>query len=176
MGTRKPVSQAIRYAVDHGASVINLSLGEDFKDPDVAASVKYARQKDAVVVAAAGNDGVATPEYPASFPGVISVGAVYSSGKTWTKSNYGSNNLLAAPGVDILGAGENHEYRSGTGTSDATAYVSAAAALLRSKFPDLTAGQIVNRLVKTAKLPESVKGGSFPTSITAMASSAPTVP
>ncbi|WP_327157698.1 type VII secretion-associated serine protease mycosin [Streptomyces tubercidicus] len=162
MGTAKPVSQAIRYAVDHGASVINLSLGDNFKKPDMAAAVRYARQKDAVIVAAAGNDGVATPEYPASFPGVISVGAVDTSGKIWEKSNYGSNTLLSAPGVDNYSAGLNHQYQHGTGTSSATAYVSAAAALLRSKFPDFTAGQIANRLVKTAKLPNSVKGAKLP--------------
>ncbi|MGW9046950.1 type VII secretion-associated serine protease mycosin [Streptomyces lydicus] len=161
-GTAKPVSQAIRYAVDHGASVINLSLGDNLENPDMAASVRYARQKDAVIVAAAGNDGVATPEYPASFPGVISVGAVDSSGKFWEKSNYGSNTLLSAPGVDNYSAGLNHQYQHGTGTSSATAYVSAAAALLRSKFPGLTAGQIANRLVKTAKLPDSVKDTKLP--------------
>ncbi|WP_158795004.1 type VII secretion-associated serine protease mycosin [Streptomyces sp. NRRL S-337] len=165
IGTGKgesPVSQAIRYAVDHGATVINLSLGDTFKITDLDDAVQYARKKDAVIVAAAGNDGVAEPNYPASIPGVISVGAVDSSGKVWEKSNYGSNNLLAAPGVDIPGAGRDHGYRSGTGTSDAAAYVSAAAALLRSKFPNLTAGQIANRLVKTAKLPDSVKGAKLP--------------
>ncbi|MFI0709993.1 type VII secretion-associated serine protease mycosin [Streptomyces inhibens] len=159
---RTPVSQAIRYAVDHGASVINLSLGDTFKDPDTDDAVRYARQKDAVVVAAAGNDGVGEPNYPASFPGVISVGAVDSSGRIWEKSNYGSNNLLAAPGVDSYNAGLNHQYQRGTGTSDATAYVSAAAALLRAKFPKLTAGQVANRLVKTAKLPQSAKGLKLP--------------
>ncbi|MGW1789954.1 type VII secretion-associated serine protease mycosin [Streptomyces tubercidicus] len=157
-----PVSQAIRYAVDHGASVINLSLGDTFRPTDLDDAVQYARQKDAVLVAAAGNSGVATPEFPASTPGVISAGAVYSSGKIWEKSNYGSNNLLAAPGVEIPGAGRDHGYVSGTGTSNSTAYVSAAAALLRSKFPDLTAGQIVNRLVKTAKLPEPMKRAKLP--------------
>ncbi|MFI0219714.1 type VII secretion-associated serine protease mycosin [Streptomyces lydicus] len=157
-----PVSQAIRYAVDHGATVINLSLGDTFKITDLDDAVQYARMKDAVIVAAAGNDGVAEPNYPASTPGVISVGAVDCSGKIWERSNYGSNNLLAAPGVDVPGAGRDHGYRSGTGTSDATAYVSAAAALLRSKFPNLTAGQIANRLVKTAKLPDGVKGAKLP--------------
>ncbi|MCZ0992287.1 type VII secretion-associated serine protease mycosin [Streptomyces noursei] len=157
-----PVSQAIRYAVDHGASVVNLSLGDTFKITDLDDAVRYARQKDAVIVAAAGNDGVDEPNYPASIPGVISVGAVDSSKKIWEKSNYGSNNLLAAPGVDIAGAGRDHGYQSGTGTSDATAYVSAAAALLRAKFPDLTAGQIANRLVKTAMLPDSMKGTKLP--------------
>ncbi|GLW17655.1 type VII secretion-associated serine protease [Streptomyces sp. NBRC 13847] len=165
VGTGKggsPVSQAIRYAVDHGATVINLSLGDTFKITDLDDAVRYARQKDAVIVAAAGNDGVDEPNYPASIPGVISVAAVDSSGKIWEKSNFGSNNLLSAPGVDVPGAGRDHGYRSGTGTSDATAYVSAAAALLRAKFPDLTAGQIANRLVKTAKLPESAEAAKLP--------------
>ncbi|UQA91420.1 type VII secretion-associated serine protease mycosin [Streptomyces halobius] len=159
----KKIAQAIRYAVDHGASVINLSLGDtSFKDPDTEDAVQYARQKDAIVVAAAGNDGVDEPNYPASYPGVVSVGAVDVSGRIWEKSNYGSNNLLAAPGVDNYTAGLNHQYQTGSGTSDSTAFVSAAAALLRSKFPDLTAGQIVNRLVKTAKLPKSLKGTKLP--------------
>lgn len=161
-GSTKGVAQAIRYAADHGASVINLSLASPSKTPDLEEAVRYGRQKDAVVVAGAGNDGVAEPNYPASLPGVISVGAVDSSGKIWGKSNYGSNNLLAAPGVDNYSAGLNHQYQTESGTSDATAYVSAAAALLRSKFPKLTAGQIANRLVKTAKLPESMMGAQLP--------------
>lgn len=162
VGTREPVTRAIRYAVDHGASVINLSVGDEIDDSAMAASVRYARQKDAVIVAAAGNNGTAAPEYPASYPGVISVGAVDSAGEIWKKSNYGSNNLLAAPGVDTYSAGLEHQYQTGTGTSGATAYVSAAAALLRSKFPDLTAGQIAHRLVKTAELPESMEGEKLP--------------
>ncbi len=161
-GSTKGVAQAIRYAVDHDASVINLSLASPNSAPDLEESVRYAQQKGAVVVAGAGNDGVGKPNYPASLPGVISVGAVDSSGRIWEKSNYGSNNLLAAPGVDNYSAGLNHQYQTESGTSDATAYVSAAAALLRSKFPKLTVGQIANRLVKTAKLPESMKGTQLP--------------
>ncbi|MDT0460405.1 type VII secretion-associated serine protease mycosin [Streptomyces sp. DSM 41527] len=161
-GSTKGVAQAIRYAVDHGASVINLSLASPNGAPDLEESVRYAQQKGAVVVAGAGNDGGRKPNYPASFPGVISVGAVDSSGRIWEKSNYGSNNLLAAPGVDNYSAGLNHQYQTESGTSDATAYVSAAAALLRSKFPKLTAGQIANRLVKTAKLPKPMKGTQLP--------------
>ncbi|MFE3881631.1 type VII secretion-associated serine protease mycosin [Streptomyces lydicus] len=161
-GSIKGEARAIRYAVDHGASVINLSLASPNSAPDLEESVRYAQQKGAVVVAGAGNDGVGKPNYPASLPGVISVGAVDSSGRIWEKSNYGSNNLLAAPGVDNYSAGLNHQYQTESGTSDATAYVSATAALLRSKFPKLTFGQIANRLVKTAKLPESMKGTQLP--------------
>ncbi|GAU71093.1 putative M8 family peptidase [Streptomyces sp. NBRC 110611] len=161
-GQDAPVSQAIRYAVDHGASVINLSLGKNFQTPGMDDAVRYAREKDAVIVAAAGNDGSARSNYPASYPGVVSVGAVDSSGKVWEQSNFGSNNLLAAPGVDTYNAGLDHQYQVGSGTSNAAAYVSAAAVLLRSKFPNLTAGQIANRLAKTAKLPESMKGARLP--------------
>jgi hypothetical protein len=70
---------------------------------------------------------------------------------------------LSAPGTNIVSAnGAGNGYHAGDGTSDATAYTSAAAALIRSKFPDLTAGQIANRLVKTAALPDSEKGLSLP--------------
>ncbi|WP_310726898.1 type VII secretion-associated serine protease mycosin [Streptomyces sp. N2A] len=161
-GSVKGVAQAIRYAVDHGASVINLSLASPSRIPALDEAIQYARQKDAVLVAGAGNDGTSKPNYPASLPGVIAVGAVDSAGRIWEKSNYGSSNLLAAPGVDNYTAGLKHQYQTTSGTSDATAYVSAAAALLRSKFPDLTAGQIANRLVKTAKLPGARKGVQLP--------------
>ncbi|MCL6296932.1 S8 family serine peptidase [Streptomyces kronopolitis] len=161
-GSVKGVAEAIRYAAEHGASVINLSLASPSSARVLEESVRYARQKGAVVVAGAGNDGTDTPNYPASLPGVVSVGAVDVSGKIWAKSNYGSNTLVAAPGVDNYSAGLNHQYQTESGTSDATAYVSAAAALLRAKFPHLTAGQIANRLVKTAKLPDSVAGGKLP--------------
>lgn len=165
VGTGKgdaPVSQAIRYAVDHGATVINLSLGDEFKVPGMDDAIQYAQERDAVIVAASGNDGVGTPNYPASYPGVISVGGVDSSGKIWDKSNYGPHVLLSAPAVDVVSAGPRRQYGGGSGTSNSTAYVSAAAALLRAKFPDLTAGQIANRLVKTAKLPESATGLKVP--------------
>lgn len=101
--------------------------------------------------------------YPASIPGVITVGAVDSSGKIWQKSNFGANVMLTAPGVGITTTDFDHAYMTDSnGTSISAAYVSATAALLRSKFPDLSTGQIANRLVKTAKLPKSVKGLKLP--------------
>ncbi|AJT68639.3 Thermitase [Streptomyces lydicus] len=161
-GRGGPVAQAIRYAADHGASVINLSLGDSLDESELEDAVQYARQKDAVLIAAAGNDGTKKREFPASYPGVIAVGAVDSSDKIWKMSNYGPHVMLSAPGVDVYHASLDHDYEAGDGTSDATAYVSAAAALLRSKFPHLTAGQIANRLVKTAQLPASAKGAKLP--------------
>ncbi|MEU9503119.1 S8 family serine peptidase [Streptomyces sp. NPDC048196] len=155
----------IRYAVDQHAKVINLSIEvSNFTDADKEA-LAYAAKKDVLVVAGAGNDGVSPISELAAQPGVVAVGAVDKSGKIWAQSNYGSQLMLSAPGVEITSASaarSDYPYRRGNGTSDATAYVSATAALLRSKFPDLTAGQIANRLVKSAGLPPGEKGLKLP--------------
>ncbi|MDQ0990934.1 type VII secretion-associated serine protease mycosin [Streptomyces sp. V3I7] len=162
------LASSIRYAVDHGASVINISQGGPTPAPGGAEreAIQYALQHNVIVVAGAGNDGKSGSEaafYPASYPGVVSVGAVKKSNEFWEKSNSGANLLLTAPGYRVVSAkADSNGYRMGDGTSDATAYVSAACALLREKFPDLTAGQIVNRLTKTAGLPASAKGLKLP--------------
>ncbi|MYW69524.1 S8 family serine peptidase [Streptomyces sp. SID8379] len=163
---------SIRYAVDHGADVINISrqfwssgdMSKDIKEEQAA--IKYALDHGVPVVAGAGNTGQTGTQnlaYPASEPGAVAVGAVDSEGKIWEDSNYGPPLMLAAPGVNIVTAGLDADgYDGGNGTSDATAYTSAALALLKQKFPDLTAGQLVNRLVKTAGLPASAKGTFLP--------------
>ncbi|MFI0512929.1 type VII secretion-associated serine protease mycosin [Streptomyces sp. WSLK1-5] len=158
---------AIRYAVDHGASVINVSQCFDSSSQadleKVSSAVAYALSHDVLVIGGAGNDGNSSKCYPASAPGALGVGAVKNDGLIWEKSNSGPQVSLTAPGVNIVSAkGTGNSYVSGNGTSDATALTSAAAALLRSKFPDLTAGQIANRLVKTAVLPDSEKGLALP--------------
>lgn len=144
----------VRYAVDHGASVINLSFVDSSARPgsEAAKAIKYAQQHDAVVVAGAGNDGNAGLDYPAKLPGVVAVSAVDESLKIWSDSNYGDGVTLAAPGVNIVRADTGHSngYAEADGTSDATAYVSATAALIRAKYPNLTAGQVINRLIKSA--------------------------
>jgi type VII secretion-associated serine protease mycosin len=148
-------AEAVRYAVDNGAKVINLSLGGGTGSrtlPSGREAIAYAQAHDVVVVAAAGNEGGLTIAEPAALPGVVSVGAVDSAGNLWDKSNIGKGLTLVAPGVDIVSANPNRSdgYSLDSGTSDATAYVSAAAALVRAKFPDLTAGQVINRLIKSA--------------------------
>ncbi|MFF3951164.1 S8 family serine peptidase [Streptomyces sp. NPDC001902] len=156
---------SIRYAVDHGASVINISQGGPGANDEKAEAdaIAYAFQKDVLVVASTGNNGQGV-EFPANYPGVVAVGGVKNDGTIWEDSNRGPSALLSAPATSIVSAGNKSDtaYVSGTGTSDATAFVSAAAALLRSKFPDLTAGQIANRLTKTAGLPDSAKSISLP--------------
>lgn len=153
------MAAAIHYAVDQGSTVVNLSEAGSF-DARVQSAVAYAEAHDVVLVAGAGNDGLQADNYPAAYPGVVSVAAADQSGKVWPMSDYGPSLVLTAPGVHIVAAGANSdtEYRLSDGTSDATAYVSAAAALLRAKFPSLTAGQIINRLVQTAVNPTAPPG------------------
>lgn len=168
-GTKGPgLSVSIRYAVDHNASVINVSQCFNSSSQEeldkVSDAVTYALSHDVLVVGGAGNEADKGSKcYPAASPGALGVGAVKNDGLIWEGSNSGDFVSLVAPGTNIVSAkGIGNAYVSGTGTSDATAFTSAAAALLRSKFPDLTAGQIANRLVKTAALPDSEKGLSVP--------------
>ncbi|WP_030599987.1 type VII secretion-associated serine protease mycosin [Streptomyces rimosus] len=155
-------AEPLRYAVDHGAKVVNMSFGGVSFDQKEKEAISYALEKDVLIVAGTGNDGVGTPMYPAAAPGVLAVGAVAKDGQVWRKSNYGPHTRLLAPGEGIYSAGLGSKYRQADGTSDATAYVSAAAALVRSKFPDLTAGQVANRLTKTAITPDGKSGISTP--------------
>ncbi|MEU0744218.1 type VII secretion-associated serine protease mycosin [Streptomyces sp. NPDC006134] len=147
-------AEGVRYAVDQGVGVINLSFADSFSSPGSkgAEAIEYALQHDVVVVSGTGNDGDADLEYPAKLPGVVAVGAVDESLKVWENSNFGSGVTLAAPGVNIARAdtSQSSGYAEGTGVSDATAYVSATAALVRAKYPSLTAGQVINRLIKSA--------------------------
>ncbi|MFF3338310.1 type VII secretion-associated serine protease mycosin [Streptomyces flavidovirens] len=148
----------VRYAVDQGAKVINLSFNDDGAYPGskAAAAIAYAQEHDVVVVAGAGNDG-GSVKYPAALPGVVAVTAIDESLKFWDGSNNGKGVILAAPGAKILSADPTRSggYAVASGTSDATAYVSAIAALVRSKYPDLTAGQVINRLIKSASFLEN---------------------
>lgn len=146
----------VRYAVDQGADVINMSFTDSLAQPgsEGAKAIEYAQQHNVVVVAGTGNDGAAGLAYPAKLPGVVSVGAVDESLTIWPNSNFGEGVTLTAPGVNIVRADTSHAngYAEADGTSDATAYVSATAALVRAKFPDLTAGQVINRLIKSATM------------------------
>ncbi len=142
----------VRYAVDQGASVINLSLSDSAAYPGSkgAKAIEYAQAHDVVVVAGTGND-TGTVNYPGALPGVVAVSAVDKGLKFWSKSNSGKV-IVAAPGVETPQADPTSRsgYVVADGTSGSAAYASAIVALLRSKYPDLTAGQIINRLIKSA--------------------------
>ncbi|MGW1174231.1 type VII secretion-associated serine protease mycosin [Kitasatospora sp. NPDC002543] len=151
------LAAAIRFAVDKGAKVINISLaGNSRFDSQTRKAVAYGVSKDVVLVAGTGNDGSSSGvEYPAAFPGVVAVGATDSNGTVWGDSTSGPETTLTAPGVGIYHASAKSptSYVTANGTSDSTAYVSATAALIRSKYPDLSAGQVINRMIKSATPP-----------------------
>ncbi|MFD8703532.1 type VII secretion-associated serine protease mycosin [Kitasatospora sp. NPDC059648] len=151
------LADAIRFAADHGAGVINISLAGDSRfNSNLRKAVSYAVSKDVVLVSGTGNTGADKDvEYPAAFPGVVAVGAVDSNGAVWEKSTSGPETTLVAPGVGIYRATakSSTSYDRVSGTSDATAYVSATAALIRSKYPNLSAGQVINRMIKSATPP-----------------------
>ncbi len=148
-------ARGIEYAIAHGASVINMSGGDGFGDPAEARAVQDAIAHNVIVVAAAGNTGkdANNVTYPVGYPGVLGVGSTDRAGHPAAFSVSGSFVALAAPGDQIVVAANHAGYAKGSGTSDSTALVSAAAALVRAHFPHLTAGQVINRLLRTADHP-----------------------
>ncbi|MHC5903455.1 type VII secretion-associated serine protease mycosin [Streptomyces sp. S6] len=143
---------AIRYAVDAGAKVINISLGQTGDSSGVREAVKYALGKGALIFAAVGNSGNGgnQPEYPAATPGVVGVAAVGKDLRRTAESQYGPQVDMAAPGEDMVHAcgGETGLCRS-HGTSDATALASASAALIWSAHPTWTNNQILRVMLNT---------------------------
>ena len=157
-GSSLNTSQAIHWAAQHGAKIINLSLGtnETFGGPtDIQLAIDYAWSQGALVVAAAGNGGISTLDYPARLPNVVSVAAIDETGRKASFSNYGSGLDLAAPGTTIftLGGGTNSQLHTLQGTSFAAPFVSAVAALLLSVDPNLTNVELWNILNSTAVQP-----------------------
>jgi type VII secretion-associated serine protease mycosin len=150
------LAQGIRWAADHGADVINLSLGDDSRTahPDAAEddAVQYALHKGIVVVASAGNSGQhGNPvSYPAAYPGVIAVAAVDHAGDRAAFSTERWYADVGAPGVDVVIADPDTHYYEGWGTSAASAYVSGVVALIRAKYPKLTPAQVRSLLETTA--------------------------
>ncbi|GII93054.1 S8 family serine peptidase [Sinosporangium siamense] len=152
------VAKGIRYAVDRGADVINMSISKELATEEERSAIRYAISKGTVLVAAAGNEGAVDPggagfapySYPAAFPGVVSVAAADQGLRRASFSNWNPSVLLAAPGVDILGAGPGDEYWVGKGTSQATALVSGVAALIRAKHPDLPPALVIQALTAGA--------------------------
>lgn len=156
----KDVALAIRYAVDNGAKIINMSFGKGYSPHKnwVDDAVRYAEKHDVLLVHAAGNDGTdndSIPSYPNPFllkkdkraPNFITVGASgpdNSDGHLAASfSNYGKKTVdLFAPGVDIYSTLPHDKYGTESGTSMATPVVSGIAALLLEYYPRLTANQL----------------------------------
>lgn len=149
------LTEAILYAVEKGAKVINMSLGSQANSSIIAEAVEEALSKKVTIVAAAGNEKSETPHYPAAYPGVISVGAVDKNNELAPFSSYGASVDLTAPGAEIYAPIYDPERKSTfsrlNGTSMAAPMVTGVVSLLLSKYPELTpyeVGYILNMSAK----------------------------
>jgi membrane-anchored mycosin MYCP len=150
------IPEAVRWAVDNGAKVINISLGSTTPQWPQSwdAAFLYAEQKDVVIVAAAGNrvGGNVQVGAPATIPGVLTVAGLDRKGTASVDaSSQGISIGVAAPAENLLGGVPGGSYAEWAGTSGSTPIVAGVAALIRSKWPDMTAKQVINRIVATAK-------------------------
>jgi type VII secretion-associated serine protease mycosin len=150
-GNMSDVVEGIIWAADHGADVINLSLGSSTRSTTEERAIRYAVKKGAVVVASAGNEAQKgnAPIYPAASPGAVAVAATAASGTRASFSNYGSYVDIAAPGSAVYSTVPSG-YASWSGTSMAAPYVSAAAALVAARYPELSPAQIRGLLERSA--------------------------
>jgi type VII secretion-associated serine protease mycosin len=157
-------ARAIRWAVDHDADVLNLSVVLYADNLAVRAAVGYAVARDVVVVAAAGNlhDSGDPRPYPAAYDGVLGVGAIGADGSRAAFSQTGPYVDLVAPGSDVLMAAPGQGHHRAEGTSYAAPFVAATAALVRQYRPELTARQVAQRILDTADpAPGDERGGGY---------------
>ncbi|WP_327283647.1 type VII secretion-associated serine protease mycosin [Streptomyces sp. NBC_01205] len=153
----KSMIEAIRYAADSDAKILNISIVGDGTSDDLTKVVKYALGKGKLIFAGAGNDGDKSNEiyYPAATPGVVGVAAVDPDGAATKESQHNASVDLSAPGVNIVtGCDGGTGLCNSHGTSDATALTSASAALLWSAHPDWTNNQVLRVLLNTAGKPD----------------------
>ncbi|PWK12846.1 S8 family serine peptidase [Tumebacillus permanentifrigoris] len=149
-GSVADIADGVVWAADHGANVINLSLG-DYEDSDyLHEAIKYAYDKGVVVTAAMGNDGSGEPSYPAAYPEVIGVAANDENNETATFSNFGGHCSVSAPGVAIPSTYPNRRYVALSGTSMASPHVAGVAGLVKSINKDLKPDDVRRILEKTA--------------------------
>ena len=150
------IAAAVRYAVDKGADVINMSLTRNTLDWPESwdDAFLYAMRNDVVIVAAAGNRGSGTTEVgaPATMPGVLTVAGVDTNGKaSFDASSQGITIAVSAPSEQLVGVVPGGQHVKWSGTSGATPIVAGVVALVRAAHPDLDANDVINRITATAK-------------------------
>lgn len=171
------IAEAIVYAVDNGAQVINLSVGGEHLNNMEQAAINMAHQADVLVVVAAGNEAMELDDYgPGGADNVLTVGATHVDDRAAAFSNFGDKVDIVAPGVDVLSlrarftdanyrpgqiapeeyslgnnyVGEDERYLYASGTSFSAPIVAATASLMMSKNPELTADEVRELLLQTA--------------------------
>ncbi|MBA2938123.1 peptidase S8 [Paenibacillus sp. CGMCC 1.16610] len=150
-GSTYSVAQGIIWAADHGAKVMNLSLGNYADSGFLHDAIKYAYDKDVALIAASGNDNTERPGYPAAYPEVFAVAASDSENNKAPFSNYGDYIDVTAPGVSIASTYPNNQYAALSGTSMASPHVTALAALIRSTNPNLKNTEVYQIMRDTAQ-------------------------
>jgi subtilisin family serine protease len=155
-GSDAQIAEAVTWAVDNGADVINMSLTRNTLDWPESwdDAFLHAAEHDVVIVAAAGNRGSGSVEVgaPATMPGVLTVGGVDEYGQaSWDASAQGITIGVAAPSERLVGVTPSGQYVTWAGTSGATPIVAGVVALVRAAHPDLDAANVINRIVATAR-------------------------
>jgi hypothetical protein len=153
LGTYWEVSAGIRYAVDHGAKVINMSMSAPRLTPSLSDAISYATSHGVIIVAAAGTGP--GPNYPAAYPdplAVLGVGATdQNDAIAWFSGGQSADTDIFAPGVNIYSAFPYNGYALGSGTSMSTPMVAAEVAMLLSRYPNWSPTQVIQRILgKTA--------------------------
>lgn len=181
------VAEAMRWAVDNGADIINLSFTTNTLDWDESwdDAFLYAFEHDVVVVVAAGNRGSGTDIIgaPATIPGVLTVGGVDQTGTASVEaSTQGITIAIAAPSEGLLGVSADGKLVSWNGTSGAAPIVAGIAALIRSAHPDMDAANVINRIIRTAipvegvtRVPDPLYGYGLVDAQAAVTADVPTV-
>ncbi|MDF5720177.1 MAG: S8 family serine peptidase [Rhizonema sp. PD37] len=155
LGSYNSIADGIYYAVNHGANVINLSLGGDSGNDFLRYAIQYASSKGVIVVMAAGNESASTPDYPARYAKNwgIAVGAVDNNKNITDFSNYAGSDpidYVTAPGVNVYSTSPGNNYTFYSGTSTATPFISGIVALMLSANPSLTPTQVRDILTSSA--------------------------
>ncbi|MBO2943241.1 peptidase S8 [Paenibacillus sp. F411] len=149
-GTTYAVAEGIIWAVDHGAKVINMSLGNYADSQFLHDAIKYAYDRDCLLVAASGNDNTERPGFPAAYPEVLAVAATNPDMTRAEYSNYGDYIDVTAPGTNIASTYPDNQYAALSGTSMASPHVAAIAGLIRSLNPELTNREVMDLMISQA--------------------------
>lgn len=145
------VGQAIRWAISHDVKIVVIASVYREDDLYLRQAIEAALVKDVVIVTGAGNKPRDTHvQYPALYPGVLAVGGTNTTGGLSPVSVTGAQVMLAAPSDGISVAHRNKQWFIATGTSNSAAIVAGAAALIRAKYPNMPAAEVIRRLTVTA--------------------------
>ncbi|TFE31878.1 peptidase S8 [Cohnella luojiensis] len=150
-GSTYSVAEGIIWATNHGAQIINMSLGNYAEAEFLHDALKYAHERGVVLVAASGNDNTDRPGFPAAYAEVLAVSATDSDETRAEYSNYGDYIDVAAPGTSIPSTYPGSRYAALSGTSMASPHVAALASLVRAANPGLTNEEVMELLRRTAK-------------------------